>query len=142
MATLAAQARRARQNRTRRRLNGPEALTNAFLRLQDLIAQPIRAVRNSDGRYMADPAEVDARACQQWGQIYDGNGRDHDAAVRAYVGYNKAHLFQRPTDYKLPAITAADVKAACKGGHGPLLPGQTAGRQQNGESCPTTPTKG
>ena len=69
LATAAAEARRTRLKRTRRRLNGPDALTNAFLRTRDLTAQPIRAIRASDGRYTADPVEVDAHACQQWGNL-------------------------------------------------------------------------
>ena len=63
-------------------------MANAFARLRDNMAQPLRAVRRNDGSFTADPDEVDKATTQAWGSIYRGTGRDHEEAVKTYMAHN------------------------------------------------------
>ena len=116
--TLEAIASKERQTRlriTRKRLNGPEGLANAFARLRDNMAQPLRAVRRDDGGIAADPDEVDEVTTRAWGRIDDGVGRTHIEAVHIYAQHNTHFIYHRPTTYQLPPATDRDLRAACRG---------------------------
>ena len=112
---VARKERQARRRLTRKRLNGPEGMANAFARLRDNMAQPLRAVRRSDGSITADPDEIDAITTKAWGRIYNGTGRTHKEAVEVYLRYNDPFLFRRTTAFQLPEIQARDLQISCRG---------------------------
>ena len=79
------------------------------------MAQPLRAVRLSDGSLTAEPDEVDQQATAVWGRIYNGIGRTHSEAVAAYMQHNSGLVFERSACYQLPALTVRDLRTACRG---------------------------
>ena len=106
--------RKERRRRLREDLSGPDGLVRAFARLRTEQPQPLRAVQLPDGRITATPEEVDAKAREDWGRVYNGADRLAAEAVRRYVTANAGYLYERSEPVELRPITGEDIGEACR----------------------------